>query len=38
MCPKCKVLLVYLGALLGATKLYGCPECQAVYWEKPRKR
>lgn len=33
-CPKCGAVLLYLGATIGATKLWGCPNCGIVYWER----
>ncbi len=32
--PCCKEVAVYLGATIGATRLYGCPKCSLVYWDK----
>ena len=35
-CPVCKRIVeqVYLGASIGASKLYGCPVCGVVVWDK----
>lgn len=36
---SCKnVLLLYLGATIGATRLMGCPTCYAVYWESRKAK
>lgn len=36
-CKKCNEWLTYLGVLLGATQIWGCPKCRRTWWKLPKE-
>lgn len=36
-CNKCHVWTLWVGALIGGTQVFGCPECGVLYYEPPKK-
>lgn len=37
ICSNCEKVCKHLGATVGGTQLYGCPECKIVYFENNRR-
>jgi len=37
-CNYCKTMLVYLGAMLGGVKMWGCPKCKLVFYSIPGEK